>query len=262
MTTIGPPTDGPRTRPILRLVLWMILVPAVILMAAATIKMGNQGIGLFMTPGLFCGLTLIAWLLLSTPSDAIRMKAAASLALLLTAGAACGLAAVMAHPTPADIIAGILSMICAVVIAVLLHQRSASPWWLCLYLFHPLILGRIVQGHAWTLGFLLAALTVFSINYLLSGKPHSRLWGNIAVIAALCSPGAIGTMAIFPLALCVVEWNVAGWLISLLGGLCINTVLPGWLYWCLYAICILTAVWQIGGDLLNPPTKSTRPQSG
>ncbi len=225
------------------------------------IYLGNRGWFSLLSPALFCELTLIAWLILSTPRNAIRLAATPGAVILVAIGGLIDLATVLRHPHGSEICTGVLTFAASIGIGLLLRQRSASPWWLCLFIFHPLVLGRISHGYAWSTGVLTLVVGILVWHYLMQKKPHSRLWGNIAVIAALCTPGAMTTVAVFPLALCAVEWNLAGWLISLLGALCLNAALPGWLFWCLYAVCILTTLWQMGGDLLNPPGKNAKPKS-
>ncbi len=244
-----------------RLLIWVALILTVMIFAAAIVVMGHQGWYALLTPGQFCGLTLIAWLILSTPRGAIRIPAAPSVTLLMSASVVLCTAAMLLHRTAGNIVTGTLTIAAAAGMSILLRQRSASPWWLALFVFHPLVLGRLTHGFGWSAGVLAIIICVLLAGRLAAGKPHSRLWGNIAVIAALCAPGAMTSMAIFPLALCTVEWNLAGWLISLLGALCLNSALPGWLFWCLYSVCILTALWQIGGDLLNPPAKQEKPKT-
>ncbi len=251
-------TQTSRGSAVRRLLIWIVLILTVMIFAAALVVMGNQGWYALLTPVQFCGLTLIAWLILSTPRGAIRIAAAPSVTLLLAANVVLSTAAMLLHPEAGNIVTGTLTMVAAAGMAMLLVQRSASPWWLALFVFHPLVLGRLTHGYGWSAGVLALIMYMLLVGSLAAGKPHSRLWGNLAVIAALCAPGAMTSMAIFPLALCTVEWNLAGWLISLLGALCLNSALPGWLFWCLYSVCILTALWQIGGDLLNPPTKQEK----
>lgn len=253
-------TQTSRSSAVRRLLIWIVMILTVMIFAAALVVMGNRGWYALLTPGQFCGLTLTAWLILSTPRDAIRIPASPSATLLLSAMILLATAAMILHPDADNIVTGSLTIVAAAGMAMLLRQRSASLWWLALFVFHPLVIGRMTHGYGWSTGVLVLVIGVLLAGRLAAGKPHSRLWGNIAVIAALCAPGALTSMAIFPLALCTVEWNLAGWLISLLGALCLNSALPGWLFWCLYGVCILTALWQIGGDLLNPPAKQEKPK--
>lgn len=213
-------------------------------------------------------LSAIAYLLFTTPPDAIKLRPWFSILIIMSVTVAVRVLGLRSWnltlsraPAPhlfnaamftSSTLAAVDAVIVFALITVLLLRRT-SPWWAILYAWHPLPLVQIASGEFGSMqtypGFFATlcgglphparCLQFFALFALLmiAALAFRCRWTivrtviHLLLVGLLFSPGVLPWIGVIPLALCTLRWNRAAWLLSytlLLNYTAIDGAVPLW----------------------------------